>query len=66
MNFKTQEVEDDWINEYELKTGDYDVTNVDREIAPVISQVLKQNRRNPYKHWVTLISLYSVMVTFLT
>lgn len=29
------------------------------------TQVLKQKRRNPYKHWAAPISLYSVMGTFL-
>ena len=29
------------------------------------AQVLKQKRRNPYKHWAAPISLYSVMGTFL-
>lgn len=30
------QVEEDWIKEYELKVGDYDVTNVDRELAEII------------------------------
>ncbi len=39
---------------------------VDLWVNKVInSQVLKQKRRNPYKHWAAPISLYSVMGTFL-
>lgn len=38
------QVEDDWINEYELKTGDYDVTNVDRELADIIPTPLEMGK----------------------
>ena len=30
------QVEADWIEEYHLQTGDYDVTNVDKELCPNI------------------------------
>ena len=30
------QVEADWIEEYQLQTGDFDVTNVDRELCPNI------------------------------
>ena len=29
-------VESDWINDYELENGDYDITSVDRELASII------------------------------
>ena len=29
-------VESDWINDYELENGDYDITAVDRELASII------------------------------
>lgn len=38
------QVEDDWINEYELKVGDYDITNVDRELAEVIPTSLEMGK----------------------
>ncbi|MCI5510257.1 MAG: hypothetical protein SOW34_11860 [Oliverpabstia sp.] len=38
------QVEDDWINEYELKAGDYDVTNVDRELAEIIPTSLEMGK----------------------
>lgn len=38
------QVEEDWINEYELKTGDYDVTNVDRELAEIIPTSLEMGK----------------------
>ena len=38
------QVEDDWINEYELKTGDYDITNVDRELAEIIPTPLQMGK----------------------
>lgn len=30
------QVEDDWIGEYKLETGDFDITDVDRELAEII------------------------------
>lgn len=30
------QVEDDWIEEYKLETGDFDITDVDRELAEII------------------------------
>lgn len=38
------QVEDDWINEYELKAGDYDITNVDRELAEIIPTPLEMGK----------------------
>lgn len=38
------QVEEDWINEYELKAGDYDVTNVDRELAEIIPTPLEMGK----------------------
>lgn len=38
------QVEDDWIDEYELNTGDYDVTNVDRELAGIIPTPLEMGK----------------------
>lgn len=38
------QVEDDWINEYELKAGDYDITNVDRELAEIIPTSLEMGK----------------------
>ena len=29
-------VENDWINDYDLKQGNYDITNVDKDIAEII------------------------------
>ena len=29
-------VESDWINDYELENGNYDITSVDTELAPII------------------------------
>ena len=37
-------VEDDWINEYELRAGDFDVTNVDRELAEKIPTPLEMGK----------------------
>lgn len=34
-------VEDEWIDEYELNEGDYDVTNVDRDLAEIIPTPLE-------------------------
>lgn len=38
------QVEDEWIHEYELKPGDYDVTNVDRELAEIIPTPLEMGK----------------------
>lgn len=38
------QVEDDWINEYKLKAGDYDITNVDRELAEIIPTPLEMGK----------------------
>ena len=38
------QVEDDWIKEYELETGDYDVTDVDRELAEIIPTPLEMGK----------------------
>jgi hypothetical protein len=34
-------VEDDWIKEYNLETSDFDITNVDRELAEKIPTALE-------------------------
>ena len=34
-------VEDDWINNYNLKNSDYDITSVDRELAAIIPTPLE-------------------------
>ena len=36
-----QKVEDDWINDYNLKSSDYDITAVDRELATIIPTPLE-------------------------
>lgn len=33
-------IEDEWIEDYELENGDYDITDVDRELAEVIPSQL--------------------------
>ena len=38
------QVEDDWINKYELRAGGYDVTNVDRELAEIIPTPLEMGK----------------------
>lgn len=38
------QVEDDWIAEYHLKTGDYDITDVDRELAEIIPTPLEMGK----------------------
>lgn len=38
------QVEDDWIEEYELKAGDYDVTDVDRELAEIIPTPIEMGK----------------------
>ena len=34
-------VEEDWINDYELKSGDYDITKVDKDLAEKIPTALE-------------------------
>lgn len=34
-------VEEDWINDYELKSGDYDITEVDKDLAEKIPTALE-------------------------
>jgi hypothetical protein len=34
-------VEDDWIKEYDLKSGDFDITNVDKDLAGKIPTALE-------------------------
>ena len=48
-----------------LKKGNRDKLGIVVLDLNIESQVLKQKRRNPYKHWAAPISLYSVMGTFL-
>ena len=38
------QVEEDWINEYGLKAGEYDVTNVDRELVEIIPTSLEMGK----------------------
>ncbi|MDY3909001.1 MAG: hypothetical protein SOZ48_04640 [Eubacterium sp.] len=38
------QVEEDWINEYGLKVGEYDVTNVDRELVEIIPTSLEMGK----------------------
>ena len=38
------QVEEDWINEYGLKAGEYDVTNVDRELVEIIHTSLEMGK----------------------
>lgn len=38
------QVEGDWIHDYGLKPGDYDVTNVDRELAEIIPTPLEMGK----------------------
>lgn len=38
------QVEDDWIKEYELKAGDYDIMNVDRNLAETIPTSLEMGK----------------------
>lgn len=38
------QVEDDWIKEYELKTGDYDITDVDQSLAEIIPTSLEMGK----------------------
>ncbi len=38
------QVEADWIHQYQLKEGNYDVTNVDRELAQIIPTPLEMGK----------------------
>lgn len=38
------QVEDDWIKEYDLKAGDFDITDVDRELAEIIPTSLEMGK----------------------
>lgn len=38
------QVEDDWIEEYHLQEGDYDITDVDRELAEIIPTPLEMGK----------------------
>lgn len=38
------QVEDDWIEEYHLREGDYDITDVDRELAEIIPTPLEMGK----------------------
>lgn len=38
------QVEEDWIEEYQLKNGDYDIANVDEELAQIIPTPLEMGK----------------------